>query len=79
MYGIQVSRLSEAWKELENVRRRFYKKLKGVSICAANEFAGIILGRESRRGKNTVNYLVPDYVSLYRRFGKTSFRVEEGL
>jgi len=56
MYAIQVSRLSEAWKEVGNAHRRFCKKWMGVPNCAANGFAGIELGRESRRGKNTVNY-----------------------
>jgi hypothetical protein len=46
MYGIQVSRLSEAWKEADNVHMRFCKKLMGVRNCAANRFAEIELGRE---------------------------------
>jgi hypothetical protein len=56
MYGIHVSRLSKAWKEVGNIHRRFYKKLMGVPNCAANGFADIELGRESRRGKSTVKY-----------------------
>jgi len=55
-YGIQVSRLSEAWKEVDNVHRGFCKKLMGVPSCVANGFAEIELGRESRRGKSAVKY-----------------------
>jgi hypothetical protein len=56
MYGIQVSRLSEAWKEVDNVHRRFCKELMGVPNCAANGFVENELGRESRIGKNTAKY-----------------------
>jgi hypothetical protein len=56
MYGIQVSRLGEAWKEVDNVHRRFRNELMGVPNCAVNGFVEIELGRESRRGKSTAKY-----------------------
>ena len=49
-----MSRLSEAWKEVDNVHRGFCKKLMGIPNCAADGFAEIELGRDSRRGKSAV-------------------------
>ena len=49
-YGIEVWRLSESWKELGKVHRRFFKKLVGIPNCALNGLAEMELGRESRRG-----------------------------
>jgi hypothetical protein len=43
--------LSEAWKESDKAHNRFCKKLMGIPNCAANGFAQMELGRESRRGK----------------------------
>jgi len=51
MYGIEVWRLSEAWKELDKIHRRFCKKLLGILNCAVNGLAEMELGRESRRGR----------------------------
>jgi hypothetical protein len=51
MYGIEVWSLSEAWKELDKVYHRVYKKLMGIPNCAVNGLAEMELGRESRRGK----------------------------
>jgi hypothetical protein len=50
-YGIEVWRLSEAWKELDKVHHRFCKKLMGIPNCAVNGMAEMELGRQSRRGK----------------------------
>ena len=41
IYGIQVLRLGEAWKEVDNIHRGFCKKLMGVPNCVANEFTEI--------------------------------------
>jgi hypothetical protein len=43
--------LSDAWKELDKVHGRFCKKLTGIPNYAANGYAEMELGRESRRGK----------------------------
>jgi hypothetical protein len=53
MYGIEVWKLIEAWKELDKVHRTFCKKLMGIPNCAVNKLAEMELGRESRRGKCT--------------------------
>ena len=50
IYGIEVWRLSKAWKELDKVHYRFCKKLMGISNCTMNELVEMELGRESRRG-----------------------------
>ena len=51
MYGIEVWRLNEAWKELDKVHSRFCKKLIGVPNYEANGFAEMELSRENRREK----------------------------
>lgn len=51
MCGIEVWGLNEAWKEIDKVHSRFCKQLIGIPNCAANGFAEMELGRESRRGK----------------------------
>jgi len=51
MYGIEVGRLSKAWKELGKIHRRFCEKLMGIPNCTMNGLAEMELGRESRRGK----------------------------
>jgi hypothetical protein len=51
MCGIEVWGLNEALKEADKVHSRFCKKLIGIPNCAANGFAEMELGRESRRGK----------------------------
>jgi hypothetical protein len=43
--------LNEPWKEVDKVYSRFCKKITGIPDCAANGFAEMELGRDSRRGK----------------------------
>ena len=49
MYGIEVWRLSEAWKELDKVHCRFCEKLMGIPNCTSSELVEVELGGESRR------------------------------
>ena len=51
MYKTELWGLSEEWKELVKVHSRLCKNLMGIRNCAASGFAGMELGRESRRGK----------------------------
>ena len=51
IHGIEVGRLSEAWKKLDKVHSRLRKKLMGILNCAASGFAEMGLSREIRRGK----------------------------
>jgi hypothetical protein len=51
MYGIEVWGLNGAWKEVDKVHSIFCKKTIGVPNCAANGFAEMELGRESRRSR----------------------------
>jgi hypothetical protein len=51
MYGIELWGVYDAWKEIDKIHGRFYKKILGVPRCAANGAAEIELGRDSRRGK----------------------------
>jgi hypothetical protein len=51
MYGVEVWRLDEAWKEVDRIQERFCKKILGLSRCAANDVAEMELGGDSRRGK----------------------------
>jgi hypothetical protein len=48
MYGIEVWGLNGAWKEAEKIHSIFCKKIIGIPNCAANGFAEMELGRESR-------------------------------
>ena len=57
MYRIEAWGLKEAWKGMDKVYSRFCKKLMGIQNCAANRFAEMELGRESRRGKCLVHIL----------------------
>ena len=59
MYGIEVWECGEARNEFGMIHSRLCKKIMDVPNCAANGFAEIELGRESRRGKcigRTVKY-----------------------
>jgi hypothetical protein len=51
MYGVELSGLDEAWKEVDRVHGRFCKKILGLPRCAVSGMSGMELGRESRRGK----------------------------
>ena len=51
MYGIEVWACGEARIEYGKIHSRLCKKIMGVTNCAANGFAEIELGRDSRRGK----------------------------
>ena len=50
MYGIEVWACGEARIEYGKIHSRLCKKIMGVTNCAANGFAEIELGRDSRRG-----------------------------
>jgi len=56
--------LSEAWKELDKVHRRFCKKLMGIPNCAVNGLAEMELGREKEREvhRTDIKILVSDYL-----------------
>jgi hypothetical protein len=73
MYGIVLWGLSETRKELDKVHSRFGKKLKVILNCAASGFPEMELGREQERQVHWTDckVLVLDYVSGYRRPGKT--------
>jgi len=51
MHGIEVWVCGEARNEFGKIHSRLCKKIMAVPNCAANGFAEIELGRESRRGK----------------------------
>jgi hypothetical protein len=51
MYGAEIWRLDEGWKEIDIIHRRLCKKILGVPRFAANRVAELKLGRDSRRGK----------------------------
>jgi hypothetical protein len=48
-YGIEVSVLNKAWKVIEKVHDKFYKKLMWSLSCAENGFAEMELAGESRK------------------------------
>jgi hypothetical protein len=51
MYGIEVWACDEAWREFGMIHSRLCKKEMSIPNCAANGFAEIEPGRESRRVK----------------------------
>jgi hypothetical protein len=51
MYGIEIWGLNGAWKEVDKMDSIFCIRIIGISNCAANGFAEMELGRESRRSK----------------------------
>jgi hypothetical protein len=51
MYGIEIWGLNGAWKEVDKIHSIFCKNTIGIPSCAANGFAEMELGRESRRSE----------------------------
>jgi hypothetical protein len=51
MYGAEIWGLDEGWKEIDIIHGRLCKKILGIPRYAANGFAELELGRDSRRGK----------------------------
>jgi hypothetical protein len=64
MYGTDVRRLSEAWKELDKIHSIFCSKLMSILNYAANGLAEMEFGRERKINKCTGQMVKSWYQSM---------------